>query len=233
MSPRFIHPGRVGATTSHLEIRTSGAARRCTQGRPFVLVSCVSVIRSEGTWQIDSSWVMKTVAQRDRHAPPLKPEQLIGPRRWREPVSCKAGLTEMIAGREGTLESSTEVHIGIDVSKATLDVAVHQTGAFCSLRNNATGIRSLLAHLRRLKPQLVLLEASGGYERRLLDALAAGGLPAALVNPRQLRDFARATGILAKTDKIDALVLARFAATVRPELRRLSDAHERELSAVQ
>jgi len=131
------------------------------------------------------------------------------------------------------LESSTEVHVGIDVSKASLDVGVHQTGAFCSLRNNPAGIRSLVARLRRLQPQLVLLEASGGYERRLLDALAAAGLPAALVNPRQLRDFARATGILAKTDKIDALVLARFAATVRPELRRLSDARERDLSALQ
>lgn len=131
------------------------------------------------------------------------------------------------------MESSTEVHIGIDVSKASLDVAVHQTGAFCSLRNNPAGIRSLVARLRRLQPQLVLLEASGGYERRLLDALAAAGLPVALVNPRQLRDFARATGILAKTDKIDALVLARFAATVRPELRRLSDARERDLSALQ
>jgi len=131
------------------------------------------------------------------------------------------------------LESSTEVHIGIDVSKASLDVAVHQTGAFCSLRNNPTGIRSLVARLRRLQPQLVLLEASGGYERRLLDALAAAGLPVALVNPRQLRDFARATGILAKTDKIDALVLARFAATIRPEPRRLSDARERDLSALQ
>ena len=131
------------------------------------------------------------------------------------------------------MNSAAEVHVGIDVSKASLDVGVHQTGAFCSLRNNPAGIRSLAAHLRRLKPQLVLLEASGGYERKLLDALTSAGLPAALVNPRQLRDFARATGVLAKTDKIDALVLARFAATVRPKLRRLSDARERDLSALQ
>jgi len=131
------------------------------------------------------------------------------------------------------MDSNPEVHIGIDVSKASLDVAVHQTGAFSSLPNDAAGIRSLVARLRRLKPQLVLLEASGGYERKLLDALSSAGLPAALVNPRQLRDFARATGVLAKTDKIDALVLARFAATVRPELRRLSDARERDLSALQ
>lgn len=131
------------------------------------------------------------------------------------------------------MESSAEVHVGIDISKASLDVGVHQTGAFCSLRNSPAGIRSVVVRLRRLQPQLVLLEASGGYERRLLDALAAAGLPAALVNPRQLRDFARATGILAKTDKIDAFVLARFAATVRPELRRLSDARERDLSALQ
>jgi transposase len=139
----------------------------------------------------------------------------------------------MISGREGTLDSSVEVHVGVDVSKASLDVGVHQTGAFCSLRNNPAGIKSLLARLRWLKPHLILLEASGGYERRLLDALGSAGLPVAVVNPRQLRDFARATGVLAKTDKIDALVLARFAATVRPELRRLSNARERDLSALQ
>lgn len=131
------------------------------------------------------------------------------------------------------MRSGSQVHVGIDVSKATLDVGVHETGETWWVGNNRPGIRSLVARLRQMEPQLLLLEASGGYEQRLLDALAAAGLPAALVNPRQLRDFARAAGVLAKTDKIDALILARFAATMRPQLRRLSDARERELSALQ
>ncbi len=166
-------------------------------------------------------------------SPPLKPEQLIGPRQRREPVSCKVGPTGMISAREETLVSSTSVHIGIDVSKGSLDVAVHETGQHSSVANNRSGIRSLVARLRQLQPRLIVLEASGGYERRLLDAIAAVCLPAALVNPRQLRDFARATGILAKTDKIDAFVLARFAATIQPDPRRLSDASERKLSDLQ
>lgn len=129
--------------------------------------------------------------------------------------------------------SSVEVHVGIDVSKASLDVAVHESGASFSARNTPAGIRSLIARLQKLQPRLVLLEPTGTYERKLVDGLVAAALPAVLINPRQIRHFARATGILAKTDRIDAFVLARFAATMRPDLRRLSDVSQREKADLQ
>ena len=128
--------------------------------------------------------------------------------------------------------SDSPVHVGIDVSKSRLDVFVSPTGDRLSTGNDAAGIRSLLGRLGKLPCQLVVLEATGGFELAAAVALQEVGLPLALVNPRQVRDFARATGKLAKTDAIDAQVLAEFAEKIRPEPRRLPDEQSRELQAV-
>ena len=109
-------------------------------------------------------------------------------------------------------------HIGIDVSKDRLDIAVHESGETFNCHNRVQAFADLIERLRRLSPTLIVLEASGGYEQEVLFALIAAGLPAALVNPRQTRNFAKAMGYLAKTDGIDARVLAHFAAAVRPRL---------------
>ena len=115
--------------------------------------------------------------------------------------------------------------VGIDVSKAQLDVAVRPTGKRWTLPYDETGIEGLIPQIVDPGPALVLLEATGGLELPLVAALAAATLP--VVNPRQVRDFARATGTLAKTDALDAGVLAHFADAVRPEVRPLKDARPR------
>jgi transposase len=119
-------------------------------------------------------------------------------------------------------EAAMETFVGIDVSKTQLDVAVRPTDETFSVPNSADGIRELVRRVWDLKPVLVVLEASGGYEASVAAELALGG-PVAVVNPRQVRDFAKATGRLAKTDAIDAQVLAHFADRVRPEPRPLRD----------
>lgn len=113
---------------------------------------------------------------------------------------------------------TTTHHIGIDVSKERLDVAVHETGETFACRNDSQALGELAERLRALAPALIVLEASGGYEHEALFALLAAGLPAARVNPRQTHNFAKATGYLAKTDVLDARVLAHFASAVRPTL---------------
>jgi transposase len=121
---------------------------------------------------------------------------------------------------------------GVDVSKGHLDVAVRPTGESWRAANDEAGIAETVARLGAIGGCLVVLEASGGYETALLAALGEAGVAAAAVNPRQARDFARATGVLAKTDRLDAGVLARFAEVVRPEARPLADEARRELAAL-
>ena len=121
---------------------------------------------------------------------------------------------------------------GIDVAKDRLDVVLRPSGEYLEATNDKRGIGSVLRRLRREDVALVVLEATGGMERPAAAALAAAGVPVAVVNPRQVRDFAKATGRLAKTDRIDAVVLAHFAEAVRPESRPLADEHARELAAV-
>ena len=122
--------------------------------------------------------------------------------------------------------------IGIDVSKATLDVAVQPSGAQWSVANRAAPIEALVEQLTAVGPARIVVEASGSYETPLVAALASAQLPVVVVNPRQVRDFARATGQLAKTDRIDAQVLARFGEAIRPELRPLPDATTRAVRAL-
>ncbi|HET8628892.1 MAG TPA: IS110 family transposase [Thermomicrobiales bacterium] len=126
---------------------------------------------------------------------------------------------------------STPLYVGIDVSKSRLDVALRPEGQGWRADNDAAGIAALVARLDALRPALIVLEATGGYERPLAAALAAAGLPAAVVNPRQARDFAKATGQLAKTDRLDARALARFAEAVRPPARPVPNAAAQALAA--
>jgi transposase len=127
---------------------------------------------------------------------------------------------------------ATMIYVGIDVSKAHLDIAVRPTREQWRAANMDTGITELTARLRALQPTLVVLEATGGYERAVATALAIAGVPVAVVNPRQVRDFAKATGKLAKTDALDADALAHFAEAVRPEPRLLPDEAAQALDAL-
>lgn len=119
--------------------------------------------------------------------------------------------------------------IGIDVSKDRLDIAVHESGESLSCQNTQAAIETLLGQLRAMQPELIVLEATGGYERLCAAMLAAAGLAVSVVNPRQVREFARASGILAKTDRLDARVLAHFGAAIQPEPRALPDAQQQLL----
>ncbi len=122
--------------------------------------------------------------------------------------------------------------VGIDVSKDRLDVAVRPGGEAWQVPYDPRGINSLTERLRELAPHLVVVEATGGMELALTGELAVAGLPVAVVNPRHVRDFARAAGQLAKTDSLDAHVLAHFAEAMQPKPRELPDASAQELRAL-
>jgi transposase len=124
-----------------------------------------------------------------------------------------------------------EIFVGIDVSKRTLDVAT-TAGSKRQVANDEVGIAALVDELSSLRPKLVVLEATGGYQAALVAALVVAKIPTAVINPRQARDFAKAIGKLAKTDAIDAAVLARFAEVVRPEPRTPVDAETAELDVL-
>lgn len=123
-----------------------------------------------------------------------------------------------------------KVTVGIDVSKDRLDIAVRPGGEVFVVERNAAGLDSLVERLRHLAPQLVALEATGGFETVVAAALSAAGLPLAVVNPAQIRSFARAVGKRAKTDPIDAAVIAHFAEATAPEPRPLPDEATRLLA---
>lgn len=126
--------------------------------------------------------------------------------------------------------NSPSIAVGIDISKQRLDCARFPQGDTFSVAYTDTGLAKMLKRLRDWCPQIILLEASGGYEYGVVAALVAAGLTPVLINPRQVRDFARALGILAKTDQIDAKVLAEFAFRVHPEPRPLPAAQQQELN---
>lgn len=130
------------------------------------------------------------------------------------------------------MREATPTFVGIDVSKTQLDIALRPSGATGSFPNDQTGIHRLVEQLRAVKPELIVLEATGGIERAVVRALVAAELPIAVANPRQVRDFAKATGQLAKTDVLDAQVLARFAEAVRPVVRPVPDEIALELRAL-
>jgi transposase len=127
---------------------------------------------------------------------------------------------------------AASVYVGIDVSKAQLDLAVRPTGETWSCPLEEPDLHRLVVRLQALAPTLVVLEATGGYEVPVVSALAAGGVPVVVVNPRQVRDFAKAVGRLAKTDRIDAEVLALFGERVQPPVRPLPDPALQALAAL-
>jgi transposase len=152
-----------------------------------------------------------------------EPEQLPGPDK---PASCKEGPE-----RRHSLESEGP-YVGIDVAKDRLDIAIRPAGDLWSMANDAPGIAEVVHQLAQLHPKLVVLEATGGLQMPVAGALATAGLPVAMVNPRQVRDFARATGRLAKTDRLDAQVLAHFAQAVQPTPYALADVQTQDLTAL-
>jgi transposase len=125
--------------------------------------------------------------------------------------------------------TDSKVYIGIDVSKARLDTSLDD-GKAASFVNDEAGIAALIERLKVLSPSLIVLEATGGYERSVTAGLAAARLPVAVVNPRQVRDFAKATGRLAKTDRLDAQVLAHFAQAIQPAQRPIPDEAAQEFA---
>ncbi|HYN24388.1 MAG TPA: IS110 family transposase [Pyrinomonadaceae bacterium] len=126
----------------------------------------------------------------------------------------------------------SKTFIGIDVSKKLLEVATHESDYQFRCANKASAFPELIAELIALRPALIVLEATGGLEIPVTAALHAAGLPVVVVNPRQVRDFAKATGQLAKTDRLDARVLAHFAAAIKPPLRPIKSKDELELDAL-
>jgi transposase len=135
-------------------------------------------------------------------------------------------------GRTGVRMSDVPCCVGSDVAKAQVDIARRPAGERWAVPNEASGIAPLVDQLQALHPTLIVLEATGGLERAATAALAAAGLPVVVVNPRQARDFARATGPLAKTEALDARALAHFADVIRPTPRPLPDAQTQALRAL-
>ena len=128
--------------------------------------------------------------------------------------------------------SKEKVYVGVDVAKASLDIAVYSSDKKWQFTNDEAGISHVAELFKGLSPALVVMEATGGYETSLAYALKESGIPVAIVNPREVRDFAKATGKLAKTDALDAKVLAHFAAAIEPEPRPISDEELQELGAI-
>lgn len=128
--------------------------------------------------------------------------------------------------------SAAEVFVGVDVSGATLDVAVRPSGKVWQVANSETGIRKLVAQLRKLQPSLVVMEPTSTLHYPLANALTAAGIPISIRNPFQIRSFARAQGTYAKTDVIDARIIAHFAEVMRPPARPLPDAQTQALQGL-
>lgn len=130
------------------------------------------------------------------------------------------------------MNSNGKVYFGIDVSKETLEAASWKGEHIQAFANNASGIEELCHHLRRCQPALIVMEASGGQEKRAAVGLAEAALPVVIVNPTRVRNFARANGQYAKTDSIDARVIAHFAQAMRPQVRPLRKGFQERLSTL-
>lgn len=134
--------------------------------------------------------------------------------------------------QDRAVEGACTVIVGIDVSKKRLDGHVHQTAERFAFDNQPAGHRQLIEKLKPLSPKLIVFEATGGFEAPAVAALSLAGLPVVVVNPRQVRDYAKATGRLAKTDALDAQIIAAFGEAVKPEIRPIADETARELEAL-
>ncbi len=125
--------------------------------------------------------------------------------------------------------TAADIFVGIDISKNHLDVALSPGGQTFICPNHEAGIQQLVRRLQKLNPKIILLEATGGYEFLIIAALREAELPACFINPKLVRNFARGAGIAAKTDRLDAKVLALFASRMRPQPRPLPEAAQQEL----
>lgn len=152
-----------------------------------------------------------------------EPEQLLG---FKARITARMGAKEMSEQIE-----TSDIFIGIDVSKATLDVTARPIGQQWQFTNDDQGRQDALKALQPLQPRLIVMEATGNLEKPLAVELTAAGLHVSIVNPRQVRDFAKAIGRLAKTDRIDSDVIALFGEKIQPEARPLKDELQRALSA--
>lgn len=130
------------------------------------------------------------------------------------------------------MESPVGSFIGIDVSKAALDVSIGVDGEYFRVGNDESGLAELFERLKGVRPSLIVVESTGGLEKRVVAELVANALPVALVNPRRVREFAKSTGRLAKTDKLDARMLAHFGEALHPALVQLPSEDEQYLSAL-
>lgn len=157
-----------------------------------------------------------------------QPEQLLGAL---EPV-CSQGRERRTELRSSKATQKRRSFIGIDVSKQLLEVGVHQSNYHYRCPNDPKEFPNLISELISLRPARIVLEATGGLERPLLQALQTIGLPVVVINPRQVRDFAKALGLLAKTDRLDARVLAHFAASVQPPVSPIKTLQDTELDAL-
>lgn len=177
--------------------------------------------------QIDWPLGTKPVGELEIAVQPLHP-------RARTVARAKSSHIARTGGRGDRTRRSVmaETFVGIDVAKARLDVAVRPSAEVWSVSNDEAGFAELVARLTPLKPKLVVMEATGGYQAPAAAALSVAGIAVAVVNPRQVRDFGRATGQLAKTDVLDAEVIARFAEVLKPEPRPLPDEETAALNAL-
>lgn len=166
-----------------------------------------------------------TVPEPGRHVPPPP----------RSPNSCQGHRACLHTRSGSTKEAARQTPLvfgGIDVSNVRVDVAVRPSSDPLSVAYDATGITTVLTQLRQCPPTLIVVDATGGLERLLVRALVDAAVPVIVVNPCQVRDVAKATGQWAKTDTLDAQVLARFAEVIRPTLRVILDAQTQELAAL-
>ncbi len=167
----------------------------------------------------------KTVGQRGRHT------RISNKARTVVRVN-QARMMQGRAKREKKPMTEEAVYVGVDVAKSALDVAVTDSGETWQFVNDDEGISQAVHYIASVKPAGIILEATGNLEMPLAAALQASRLPVAVINPRQVRDFARATGVLAKTDRIDARILALFGMQIKPEVRLLPDQKAREMSSL-
>lgn len=130
------------------------------------------------------------------------------------------------------MTNKVQTFVGIDLAKDSFDLYQLPQNRAMRFETSSEGIEKLLSYLKKRKPELIVMEATGGYEKAIAAELFSAGLKVAVINPRQVRDFARALGVLAKTDSLDAKVLARFAKDIRPEPRKLPDLQEHALKAL-
>ena len=149
------------------------------------------------------------------------------------PVSLQVWETGFImTSTPNTNTTQTDACVGIDVAKASLDIFAENNHQTWSVKNEPKQFAALIKRLQALAPQRIIVEASGGYETNLVVALASAGLPVCLVNPKRVRDFAKGVGQLAKTDQLDARLLAFFGRVVAPPLYALETKEQQELAAL-